>query len=676
MSYFNRFPFAPFLLGCLSAALIFAGALQAVGGPALVEAKLGWFLFSLGISGLLTAAIWRSGEGAFALATLSALAGGTATLWLKEPLVFPALLSDFTAPHNLAVFGIILLQALVVLFLGIPRIRGFLTIVRDFGLVLLILLGLTGMGLSVSIQKYLPHDAFTAYGLQLALGGAIWAVQLVNAALLLALPAPTFLTHLPRPGLLVLVAFMAAMLMGWLGFSHIPHVEDEVAYLSQARLFANGLLWAPAPPEAIAAGLDYYLFQNDGTRIYPVTTPGWPAVLAVGVWLGQPWLINPLLMGACVWLGWRLLRNVTDNWTAGVGALLAATCPWLIGAAGALMPHLAATAATLGAWVLLSRRPPTLWAFCAAGALMGYVFTNRQLDGVVLGTVTGLILLFQLNKPGGVARLVAYGLGCIAIGGLYLAHNAALTGHALHSPLQDYINIQWHAGANAFGFGPNIGPHPNWGSLDWAPGHGPFEGLINTAHTLSVAQLDILGWTIGSLTLPIIHLLWGYQSRLDVWAWIVVGLVILLHSAYWFSGSFYIGPRYWFALFAPALFLTVRGLETLGTRMGLRPHMMLPALWISCLFALLIFTPWRGVEKYNRYGDFTAETAKAVKAHAFNNEIVLWNEGSEPGAALIYNDLTFPSDRPIFLRTETTLDPEQIRAAFPDRDIIYWPNPE
>jgi hypothetical protein len=74
---------------------------------------------------------------------------------------------------------------------------------------------------------------------------------------------------------------------------HVPHSEDEVAYIFQAKVFAQTRLAAPTPPYADAFWTPFVV-DYEGQRFgkYPI---GWPLLLSLGFRLGAPWLVNTLL---------------------------------------------------------------------------------------------------------------------------------------------------------------------------------------------------------------------------------------------------------------------------------------------------------------------------------------------------------------------------------------------
>ena len=83
-------------------------------------------------------------------------------------------------------------------------------------------------------------------------------------------------------------------------FEAVPHVEDEMAYVWQAKVLAHGQITAPTPPEPQSMYVPFVVDANGHRSAkYP---PGWPMVLALGILLGIRTWVNPLLGGLAVWL--------------------------------------------------------------------------------------------------------------------------------------------------------------------------------------------------------------------------------------------------------------------------------------------------------------------------------------------------------------------------------------
>ncbi|MCB0213650.1 MAG: hypothetical protein KDJ52_30190, partial [Anaerolineae bacterium] len=106
---------------------------------------------------------------------------------------------------------------------------------------------------------------------------------------------------------LCLVAFVVITLISHHIFEHVPHSEDEVAYLFQAKVLAENRLTVPTPPQAHAFWSPFVIdYEQQRFGKYP---PGWPLLLSLGIRLGAPWLVNAGLATVSLaligWLGYR-----------------------------------------------------------------------------------------------------------------------------------------------------------------------------------------------------------------------------------------------------------------------------------------------------------------------------------------------------------------------------------
>lgn len=665
-------------LGLLTLALPFAILFE--GLPALIPSKTCWLSFATGTA-LLTLAWceWHEARRFGAVAALLIL-GSAAQLWLTQPLWFPALRLRH---HGLADYAMIMLIAVqavtaVTILVNEGQLARIGRLFGAFGLVkVLVFLALSG-AFSVSVLGDMQAGfAARAFAQHLIAASVMIGINLATLAALLAQTPPRLPQLFGGPALPAAVALAAASMLAWFGFERMPHVEDELAYLFQARLFAEGLLTAPAPAEALRAGLDFYLLDIVDGRWIATPPPGWPAALAVGSYLGVPWLVNPLLAALSIFLGHAVATRLATPQHGALVVLLMCCSPWFLGTAGSLMPHSLALFLTLLAWWLLlaaATRPGPVF---VAGLAMGWLFVTRQLEGVLIGTLTGLWLLARLSPQRRWSPIIAYGAGCIATGSAYLAVNFRLTGDILGAPLGRYLTRVWSKGANSYGFGADVGPPEGWGGLDIAHGHSPLEGLLNTLHNLSMLQLELFGAGIGSLALVWALLLWGKPTRADAMMAGVILAVIAALFFYWFSGSFYIGPRYWFSAFFPLVFLSASGALALGPRLtalGADPQAPRAVLVLVCLISLTVFIPWRGVTKYYGYGDFTATFRNADKS-SYGNALVLVSTRADIGSVLFLNDPLLPADKPIFLQDLGGDQAAALADAFPGRQIIRLGDP-
>jgi hypothetical protein len=167
---------------------------------------------------------------------------------------------------------------------------------------------------------------------------AVLGLAVVLAAVLLARLAwpPAFDAALERlaarPWTLIAAATVTFALAALFVYHRHPLSMDEYAPLFQARAFARGSLWGELPPEVlprlvpIRSG-DFLEASVDG-RVISSYWPGFALLLAPFAALGVPWLLNPLLGGASLWMVWHLARRLLPSpAAAGWAVLLTAASP-------------------------------------------------------------------------------------------------------------------------------------------------------------------------------------------------------------------------------------------------------------------------------------------------------------------------------------------------------------
>ena len=463
---------------------------------------------------------------------------------------------------------------------------------------------------------------------------------------LLAEPAARMVYRVIRPGLLAaglgLWATLAAAWVAMAIFERLPHVEDEVAFLFQAKTYASGRILAPAPalPEFFSIP---FVIVRDGAWFgkYP---PGYPLVLALGVLAGHPWLVNPIAAGLAVALVYRLGRRIYDAGTGLLAALLLAASPFLLIQAGSFLSH-----AVCLVWTLLfllgfeaARRCDSPALGLAAGAALGMLLLSRPLTAVGVGVPFALWAgLESLRRP---ARLRVYGPmagATLASGGLLLGYNWLTTGH----PLLFAYQLWWPF--DRVGFGTGIGPDGD---------HTLRGGWLNTRLNVRELELYLFGWPSRLSLAPVIlaalvALARGIRvigragrdrARAETgetlaWDLALAGLalgLIVVHLAYWAGGQMY-GPRYYFEAIGALALLAARGLRlahgwfdwaarrVLGGRAGSRLAAALSVAVLALLVGYgLFWTAPRWFAGYRGWYGITASGLRAVEAARLDNAVV------------------------------------------------------
>lgn len=467
-----------------------------------------------------------------------------------------------------------------------------------------------------------------------------------------------------------LFVFACAAVLVVFSYERHPHLPDEVAHLLQARYLAHGALSMPAPPVPAAFDIDIAIYDPD--RWYSPVPPGWPLILALGVILGIPWLVNPLLGGVGIVLAYFLVQRIYDRRTSLWLALLLAASPWYLFLSMSLMTHLATLVAGLLAalaFVRLWEEGRARWAWLS-GAMLGALSLIRQMDALALATVLGVAVLFLRPRRRRLPALAGLAASALLVGAAILPYHAHLTGDPLTSPMMTFWSRDYPTGTNALGFGPDRGW--SWGGLDPFPGHGPRDVVVNAVLNASSIDFELFGWSTGSLLPLVLLLLWGEVRARERAMLGVLVAVIVAYGAYWFSGGPDFGARYWFLVIVPAVVLTVGGLRALARRLeAAAPAAILPAVLVLVLSSMLNVVPWRAIDKYHHYRGMRPDIRRLAEERGFGRSLVLIRGERFPdySSAVVYNPLELDAAAPIFAWEKTPEVARRVRAAFPDRPV-------
>jgi hypothetical protein len=452
--------------------------------------------------------------------------------------------------------------------------------------------------------------------------------------------------------LLSLLGSLAALLVAELVFERMPHIEDEIAYVWQARALTLGHLTLPSPPHA-KSFLVPFVVDYHGQRFgkYP---PGWPLALAIGESLGLRDLVNPLLAGLGVWLTYRLGRRIFG---AGIGLLaagLTVSSPFFLINSASLLSHplgLVLSASFALGWLAgfsgTSLQPGWKTTLGVSLAYGGLVIT-RPFTAFALALPFAIQGLYLFVAGGGVRttqpddarrklrlHLVTLGALMLLLSGLHFLWQYAVTGDPFLNP----YTLWWSY--DQVGFGPGHGVTPE--------GHNLIHAYVNTLDSLMAGSKDLFGWGAYSW----IFLPFGiWAARHNDRALLVGSLfptLVVVYLSYW-TGSSLFGPRYFYeALFGLTIF-TAAGIVWLA---GWFPSSGAPASTASPMHqrsypeVTLLRNPLMGgigrvFERLRRAG-FNAREFLPKKIRIYLNR--RWVTGVVVLALLAYNLLVFLPNR-------------------------------
>ena len=658
---------------------------------------LRWTAFIVAASAALWLALrrtsWKPAAGWIALA----VAGQASTLQLvwagpHVRLQFFYGWSELLRSKQILFLLAVVLQAAIVLWAARKRFGSRLALVlsRKQAVLALVLLTLAAAAISPEAAIALAAGHITGpvliYSTKVVLGLALMVVAALNLALAAEAIPPLSWQRITEswrvadrrwlPWACAAWVVLVSCLLAWFALDRMPHLEDEVAYLFQAKYFAQGKLTLPSPPEAAAFEVPFQI--SDGQRWYNSVPAGWPAVLALGILAGSPWAINPLLGGLSIHLAHVFIRRQYRRSTADATVLLLATSPWLLYLAASYMNHLLTLTLMLTGFIGVqkARQDGSIAAAVAAGLSFGALLHVRPLDAFLVALVAGLWWLAAGRQRLRLAALVGACAAGLAMVGLWLAYNKTLTGDPLLVPINKFTDQRYYPGANRLGFGPDIGNF-GWTGLDALPGHGPADVLVNSNHNLYMVNFEMFGWGCGSLLLVAVGLTWrsGRRPRL-MWALIAVLWAGL--SLYWFSGGPDFGARYWFLMILPFTVLTfhtaARAVERLAAAGASEQA---SKVWAFVLLASVIgvvtLVPWRALDKYHNYRGIRSDIRRLQRQYAFGHSLVLVRGPVWPDyeGALPFSSADLGRDAPgtIFARGLGPESEARLRSYYSDRRV-------
>jgi len=463
--------------------------------------------------------------------------------------------------------------------------------------------------------------------------------------------------HAPLSWILTLgvltVAALAAVALNAL--DGVPHVDDEAAYLFQAKIFAGGEFWAPAPPEP-----DFFRHEHvivTAERWFAKYPPLFPALLALGVRAGVPWLVNPLL-GALVGFAAYLLGREIAGWRWGIAAwALLLVSPFFVILGGTLMSHAAAALfVTLFLWLVTRAlgscrgRPAALAGVCLGLAILTRPYT--ALLAAVAASSYGLVCLARASSR---RAVVAVGLVAVAT---TLPFAWAFTAWGPWVSGESGAHVGLHGQYNAsdtLGFGPDKGATwlRTWGSF----GHTPAKALRSAWQHLEYTSRHLLGWPGRlSLALVVAPFVLGAAGRRE---WLLLSMLGALaggHMAYWAAHHILYGARYWFEAVPGLMVLAALGLRALVGERAAGPPAPIWARWApaAALAALVAWSSWvylpARLRELPAYGGITADLIRQIERIAPARAVVFSKtQGVQYDPGFFLNDPFLESER-VFAR--------------------------
>ena len=445
----------------------------------------------------------------------------------------------------------------------------------------------------------------------------------------------------------------------------LPHLPDSVTYLLQARWILAGDLWGSVSSLQDHLNVPYtYVVGERWLGHYP---PGWPLLLAIGLVIGAPWLIAPVLGGLFVILLYLTGREVDGPVTGLLAATLGVLSPMARLIFGCMLSHAAAATLVLaGLWLLLVARRLKTWPVAAlSGIALGLAFGVRPLSAVAAAIPLAVLLAGDVlgrrdrEAPN---RALGWFIGGAVVALPTLIANQLITGSAFTFPYSLAKGSMYFVANLPFGirnadvllYSAGNALH-GWG---WPLFHGPF-------------------WVALAFAFALVPFLLRRSRGTDVLLAAMVGSVVVALLGSRGHGLHGFGPRYLVEVFAPLYLLTARGFVELARQRtdGHEVERRLLGAASTLVFVFLcgaaaIALPHR-LGLYRAYNGIDASLEKQVGEKGIARALILLPPDNWRGWAMAAR-MFEPDSKADLLFIQAELDDPAIVGFAGDRPIFAW----
>jgi hypothetical protein len=388
------------------------------------------------------------------------------------------------------------------------------------------------------------------------------------------------------PALVIIAAICVFIFCASFSFfvlDHTPRIHDEIAYVFQAKIFLSGLLFAPSPSPR--SSFDFPHIVNNG-RWYAQYPPGWPLLLTLGLLIGTPWLINPILAALAIIVIFYLGTELFSIRIGTLAAFLGSVSIWSLVISSSMMSHTSSMffMTLFLLFMFRSIRHPTPINGIIAAAGLGMMLLIRPLDSVLVSIPFLIYYGFQWSRKQktGFKNLLAFVLTMCFILGILLTYNFLTNGHPLKMGYMVYLGE-----GRGLGFGAKIYQTAE---------HNPFLGRQNIAKNLTALNKYLFGWPFSSF-LALVPLLFIRRRKKDILQkdlLLACGFLSQTVGLFFYWGAFvFISPRLFFSTFPLLILLSARGIYELKRALDTRNIVLMPIRSNTILeLVIIVFTAY------------------------------------------------------------------------------------
>ena len=349
-------------------------------------------------------------------------------------------------------------------------------------------------------------------------------------------------------GALFFIEFFLTNWISYFVFEHIPHIQDSIAQVFHGMIFALGKLTVPSPP--MREFFDFTHIINNGNW-YSQYPPGHSFLMMLGVLVGAPWIINPLIGSLTIVLFYFLGKELYGDAIGRLAALLGLFSPFILFMSSEFMNHASALFFFSLFVLFFARTVRTAKIFPAvlAGVSLGWLVNIRPFSAAALALpffIYGAQLLrsrFSVYK----VPLLAFSVTLLLFVCILLGFNYLTNGHPF-----------------LFGYQVLYGNDvmPGFGKGAWGDTHTPARGIHQTLNNLVGLNKYLFEWPVPSLVFVLILFATMRVNRWDILLLLSFLSLTFTYLFYWFQ-DWCFGPRFIYDATCGVILLTARGMQRL-----------------------------------------------------------------------------------------------------------------
>ncbi len=137
----------------------------------------------------------------------------------------------------------------------------------------------------------------------------------------------------------LLVNFLLILFTSQITLKNFPNSSDEYSQYISAKLFSEGRLSVPSPPQK-----DFFFFFNlvNNGKYYGKYPPGWPFIWSIGILLNISWLLNPIFGVLTLIVIYLIAKENFSDRIANIAIILTLFNPYIIFNSASYFSHPAA----------------------------------------------------------------------------------------------------------------------------------------------------------------------------------------------------------------------------------------------------------------------------------------------------------------------------------------------